>query len=73
MLTLTLLETVQLIRFYYLFYNWLSDFKIISLKYIFKKNVIFLIFALLQNIKYYKMEGVSTNNFLSLINLNIYN
>ena len=36
-LTLTLLETVQLIRFYCLFYNWLTDFKIISLKYFFRK------------------------------------
>ena len=32
MLTLTLLETVQPIEFYSLFYNWLTDFKIMSLK-----------------------------------------
>ena len=58
-LTLTLLKTVQPIRFYHHFYNWLIDFKIISLKCFFflKCNFINLC-ALRQNIKYYETEEV---------------
>ena len=56
-LTLTLLETVQPIRFYRLFYNWLNDLKTIFLKMLFDLNLTFFnLCALRQNIKYYETK-----------------
>ena len=57
-LTLILLETVQPIRFYSIFYNWLNDFKIIYLKVLLEKSKFLNLYVLIQNIIYYETETI---------------